>query len=118
METENKNKPGKRFLSTIGAGVIGSVLTLAVVVNTDLLQGEFRQKRCLSLQIRLPIMCSKQALKITPSLSDMVEQSSGAIVGIVNYQNADNRFFQQDGSAKSGSGSGVIYKIEGDKALS
>ena len=40
METE-KNKPGKRFLSTLGAGVIGSVLTLAVVVNTDLLQGEF-----------------------------------------------------------------------------
>ena len=39
METENRNKPGKRFLSTLGAGVIGSVLTLAVVVNTDLLQG-------------------------------------------------------------------------------
>ena len=37
METENKSKPGKRFLSTIGAGVIGSVLTLGVVMNTDLI---------------------------------------------------------------------------------
>jgi serine protease Do len=115
METEKRNKPVKRFLSTLGAGVIGSVLTLAVVVNTDLLQA--------NSEVTTPVTTDtasynvqQTAAKSTLSLSDMVEQSSSAIVGIVNYQNAQNPFSQQTESAKGGSGSGVIYKTEGDKA--
>jgi len=37
MDRENRSKAGKRFLGTIGAGVIGSMLTLGVVMNTDLM---------------------------------------------------------------------------------
>jgi len=116
METENKNKPGKRFLATLGAGVIGSVLTLAVVVNTDLLQGGSAEAIPVTTDT-VPYTVQQTGAKDTPSLSDMVEQSSGAIVGIVNYQKENNPFSQQAGSAQSGSGSGVIYKIEGDKAF-
>ena len=46
----------------------------------------------------------------------MVEQSSGAIVGIVNYQKEVIAFAQQDGECQERTGSGVIYKIEGDNA--
>lgn len=116
MDTENRNRSGKRFLSTLGAGVIGSVLTLAVVVNTDLLQAETEVTAPVSTETA-SYNVQQTGAKTIPSLSDMVEQSSSAIVGIVNYQNANNPFSQQTESAKSGSGSGVIYKIEGDKAF-
>lgn len=116
METENKNKPGKRFLTTLGAGVIGSVLTLAVVVNTDFLQGGSGEAVPVTTDT-VPYTVQQTGAKDTPSLSDMVEQSSSAIVGIVNYKNEQNPFSQQTGTTKSGSGSGVIYKIEGDKAF-
>ncbi len=116
METENKNKPGKRFLATLGAGVIGSVLTLAVVVNTDLLQGGSAEAVPITTDT-VPYNVQQTGAKDTPSLSDMVEKSSGAIVGIVNYQKENNPFSQQAESTKSGSGSGVIYKIEGAKAF-
>ncbi|KAA0948662.1 PDZ domain-containing protein [Sporosarcina sp. ANT_H38] len=116
METENKNGLGKRFLSTLGAGVIGSVLTLAVVVNTDVLQADSTDVVPATTDT-VPYNVQQTSAKDTPSLSDMVEQSSGAIVGIVNYQQENNPFSQQAGSSKNGSGSGVIYKIEGDKAF-
>ena len=116
MDTEKRNRSGKRFLSTLGAGVIGSVLTLAVVVNTDLLQAETEVTAPVSTETA-SYNVQQTGAKTIPSLSDMVEQSSSAIVGIVNYQNANNPFSQQTESAKSGSGSGVIYKIDGDKAF-
>lgn len=116
METENRNKQGKRFIATLGAGVIGSVLTLAVVVNTDLLQGSSAEVVPVTTDT-VPYNVQQTGAKDTPSLSDMVEQSSSAIVGIVNYQKENNPFSQQSGGAKSGSGSGVIYKVEGDKAF-
>lgn len=116
METENKRKNGKRFLSTIGAGVIGSMLTLGVVTNTDLITTPSKETTTSTVKdssYNVEQMASKNNL----SLSDMVEQSSSAIVGIANYQNAGNRFAQQQGqSVESGAGSGVIYKIEGDFA--
>ena len=116
METENRNRSGKRFLSTLVAGIIGSVLTLTVVVNTDLLQAGSAEMVPVTTDT-VPYNVQQTGAKDTPSLSDMVEQSSGAIVGIVNYQNAQNPFSQQTGTTQSGSGSGVIYKIEGDKAF-
>lgn len=110
-----KNKSGKRFLSTIGAGVIGSMLTLGVVINTDLLQASSEGGAPPTTQ-NTPYNVQQTNVKNPTSLADMVEQASSAIVGIVNYQNAGNRFAQQSEAVKSGTGSGVIYKIEGDKA--
>ena len=36
METEKKRSPWKRFLSTVAGGIVGSVLTLGVVFNTNI----------------------------------------------------------------------------------
>ncbi|NYF25732.1 S1C family serine protease [Sporosarcina sp. JAI121] len=117
METEKRNKPVKRFLSTLGAGVIGSALTLGVVMNTDILQTGSPQETTPVTAETASYNVEQTAAKGIVSLSDMVEQSSGAIVGVVNYQNAQNPYLQQIGNTQSGSGSGVIYKIDGDKAF-
>ncbi len=112
---KSKNKSGKRFLSTVGAGVIGSVLTLAVVVNTDLLQANSGEVPPVTTNT-VPYKVQQTGVTNPTSLSDMVEQASSAIVGIVNYKSSGNRFAQDTEAVQSGTGSGVIYKIEGDKA--
>ena len=116
MEKEKKSRTGKRLLSTVGAGVVGSMLTLGVVLNTDLI-ATTPQETATSVAKDSTYSVEQLSNNNGLTLSDMVEQSSGAIVGIANYQNAGNRFAQQQGqSVESGAGSGVIYKIEGDYA--
>jgi serine protease Do len=116
MDTQNNNnKPAKRFLSTVGAGVIGSVLTLAVVVNTDLIRAVSPESTPVT-ENATPYTVQQTANKTVNSLSDMVESASSAIVGIVTYQTPGNRFVQNAEAVQRGSGSGVVYKIDGDKA--
>ena len=118
MDTQNNNnnnKPAKRFLSTVGAGVIGSVLTLAVVVNTDLIQAVSPESTPVT-ENATAYTVQQTANKTVNSLSDMVESASSAIVGIVTYQTPGNRFVQNAEAVQRGSGSGVVYKIDGDKA--
>ena len=119
MDTQNNNnnnnKPAKRFLSTVGAGVIGSVLTLAVVVNTDLIQAVSPESTPVT-ENATAYTVQQTANKTINSLSDMVESASSAIVGIVTYQTPGNRFVQNAEAVQRGSGSGVVYKIDGDKA--
>ena len=109
------NSMGKRFLSTVGAGVLGSALTLGVVTNTDLLA---KQQETTSVAANSKPYTVQQTSATSPlSLSDMVEKSSSAIVGIVNYQQIGNRFNQETQSVEAGSGSGVVYSKDGDKAF-
>ncbi len=112
---KNKSHAGKRFLSTVGAGVIGSMLTLGVVANTDLLQANSEGTAPVTSNVA-PYNVQQTTVKNPTSLADMVEQASSAIVGIVNYQTPGNRFAQNAEAIQRGSGSGVIYKIDGDKA--
>ncbi|WP_203247838.1 S1C family serine protease [Sporosarcina beigongshangi] len=112
---KNKNKSGKRFLSTIGAGIIGSMLTLGVVTNTDLLQASSEGTVPVT-STTAPYNVQQTTVKDPTSLADMVEQASSAIVGIVNYKTSVNRFAQNSEAVKSGTGSGVVYKIVDDKA--
>lgn len=112
---EKKKGAGKRFLSTAGAGVIGSMLTLGVVFNTDLLPTPPPETNVQSTS-QTPYNVEQTKASTPSSLSDMVEKTSPAIVGIANYKNNGNRFAQNTESTESGSGSGVIYKIDGDTA--
>ena len=115
METDRKKGTAKRFLSTISAGVVGSMLTLGVVANTDLLSPA-PQEKAITTTHETPYNIEQTSAKTDLTLSDMVADASSGIVGIVNYQNKGNRFAQDVQSIESGSGSGVIYKVEGDKA--
>lgn len=112
---EKKKGAGKRFLSTAGAGIIGSMLTLGVVFNTDLLPKASPETNVQPTS-QTPYNVEQAKAPMPSSLSDMVEKTSPAIVGIANYKNNGNRFAQDTQSIESGSGSGVIYKIDGDTA--
>jgi len=115
MTIEKMNRTGKWLLSTVGAGIIGSMLTLGIVTNTDIIPTN-AQKVDAPLVKDSAYNAEQLSFNEDLTLSDMVEKSSGAIVGIVNYQSTGNRFTGNDQSAASGEGSGVIYKIQGDDA--
>lgn len=110
-----KKGAGKRFVSTVGAGVIGSMLTLGVVFNTDLLPTASPETAVQS-ENQTSYNVQQTAAPAPSSLSDMVEKTSPAIVGIANYKNGGNRFVEDVQDVQTGSGSGVIYKIDGDTA--
>ncbi|MCM3710519.1 S1C family serine protease [Sporosarcina luteola] len=112
------NSFGKRFLSTVGAGILGSALTLGVVANTDILQVKTQNAATAGVtesSTSTPNFIQTTANSPT-SLSDMVEHASKGIVGVSNFKNTGNRFAGSSQLSEYGSGSGVIYKIDGDDA--
>lgn len=134
-KTVNQRKEKfKRFVSSILAGVIGSVLTLAVVSHFDLFTNDENDSNMsqndTSEQTATVSTTSttnknsnvQQVSNSTGSIADIVEQASQAIVGITNIQNNSQSFFpgwpNQDDSTsqeeETGTGSGVIYKVTDD----
>ncbi|WHY80878.1 trypsin-like peptidase domain-containing protein [Siminovitchia fortis] len=92
----------KRFLSMFTASLIGSAITLASVQYFD------------SNQVDQPVETTEnvnveKAAASSNSISDIVEHSSKAIVGVVNKKNQPDGF-QPSKEVTSGTGSGVIYK--------
>lgn len=116
MSTKNKLK---QVFSTFAAGVLGSVLTLTVVTNTNLLQTE---PTLTPNEQTLPSQ-SEQSYNVeqtssnSNSVADIVENTSKAIVGIVNMQQQQmSPFSSSEESIEAGTGSGVLFKKEGDHA--
>lgn len=112
----------KRVVSTVGAGVIGSVLTLGVVLNTPLLKESAPQEDTVSTATANTEQNSsgnvQQLSANTTSLADMVEKASGAVVGIVSATKTQgNPFAPQNENQGEKSGSGVIFKKEGKDAF-
>lgn len=112
--TKKEKGFGKRIATTVGAGVLGSVLTLGVVFNTNLLpEANSNVETPTEQTTNYPV---QQTAASDLSLTDMIEKASSAIVGVVNYQNGGSPFMQEVESRESGTGSGVIYKVEDDYA--
>ena len=120
---EKKRSKGnvKGFASTIAAGVIGSVLTLAILPHTDYIKSFYpnseNQVLSSSEQVSKPVaraVSAQPSTSSTSSIADTVEKVSKAIVGIVNYQQQQNNDFfgnpNSSQSVESGSGSGVIFQ--------
>ncbi|MFJ3389026.1 MULTISPECIES: S1C family serine protease [Lysinibacillus] len=60
------------------------------------------------------------ATEVTTDVTKAVDKASGAVVGITNIQEVSSGGFWSPRSSSeqpAGSGSGVIYKVEGDKAF-
>lgn len=123
--TKKKTK-AKGFITALSAGVIGSLLTLSIIPFTDypaLLLSENKAVNTAdsSAESKGPVEV-KQTSVTQSDIADMVEQTSPAIVGVVNIQKQTSSLDpfrqQQPGEAvESGSGSGVIFKKEGNNAF-
>ncbi|WP_040208760.1 S1C family serine protease [Neobacillus jeddahensis] len=116
----------KGFATTIAAGVIGSVLTLAVLPHTDYLNQYYQNAGNqvssstgnASSKVK-PVTAQPTAVS-TNSIADTVENVSKAIVGIENFQQSQNNDpwgnTSSTESVESGSGSGVIFQKTNDTA--
>jgi serine protease Do len=121
QRTEKAKKPskGRGFLSTVGAGIIGSVLTLTVLPQTDYYQDLAQNSTAgITQQADSSSVAGINATNVSANgdIASMVEDASKAIVGIVNYQQQSNRYTGVSEDAKAGTGSGVLFKKEGDSA--
>lgn len=125
----HKKRNVKGFASSLAAGIIGSVLTLAVLPHTDYLKNLYPnvedQQINTSAQNGKAIsaakpVTAKSTAASSNSIADTVEKISKAIVGIVNYQQQQNNFYGNSNSSQSvesGSGSGVIFQKNKDTAF-
>lgn len=104
-----------RIVSMVGAGALGSALTLGVVTNTDLLQPTAAPQET-PTNVTSQNIVQTSATKQPQTLSDMVAHASKAIVGVSNLKDTGNRFAGNSSLQEYGTGSGVIYKIDGDHA--
>ncbi|MET3696237.1 serine protease Do [Bacillus oleivorans] len=115
-----RNGKGKAFLSSLTAGVIGSALTLGVVSYTDSFSAEkaANNETAASNEIATnsDSIQTTQVSNGNASIADIVEKASQAIVGIVNIQQQRNYFSNSSQSVESGTGSGIIFRKEGDRA--
>ncbi|WP_172254004.1 S1C family serine protease [Bacillus haikouensis] len=113
---------GRGFLSAVGAGIIGSVLTLTILPQTDYYQnlaepgieqaaGGTGQEETSTDSGITPTSVSTGG-----DVANIVEDASESIVGIVNYQQQNNRYNGSSQDAQAGTGSGVLFKKEGDSA--
>ncbi|AIE59212.1 S1C family serine protease [Bacillus methanolicus] len=122
----------KGFLSTVIAGIVGSVLTLAIAPHIDYLQDLFSSfEKKFADHSRLAdgnngssgrsfaktVSVHPTSTNQTNSIADIVAKASKAIVGIVNLQNRNDFFNQSTESVETGSGSGVIFKKDGNNAF-
>ncbi|MFS0783807.1 S1C family serine protease [Bacillus sp. 1P06AnD] len=125
-QKKKKKQKARHFFRAVAAGVIGSAITLTVIPFTDYAnvleknqQGN-QEAHSSDPGKASPVKVVKPAATI-PTIADMVEKASPAIVGIVNLktgQNDLNSLFpgsqqpsnQSDSHVQSGSGSGVIFK--------
>lgn len=112
---------GRGFLNTVGAGIIGSVLTLTVLPQTDyyqnLAQPGIEQSAGDNGQVETSGDSGINPTTVSTGNGDVaniVEDASESIVGIVNYQQQNGMGASQ--AAQAGTGSGVLFKKEGDSA--
>ncbi len=120
-EPQKKGKAG--WGQTIVSGLIGSVLTATIFITAgDQLFPDTPAENPTSTTVEKDITkdngvnVQNTSYTGTTSLADMVESASKAIVGVVNYQQSANRFALNSQEVESGTGSGVMYKIDGKNA--
>ena len=108
------NKGGYFFSGLVGV-IIGALLVWLM------LPGLVNQMPGTSSTSTNKTQISQVATEITTDVTKAVEKASGAVVGITNIQEViSGGFWNNPGTTteqEAGSGSGVVYKIEGDKAF-
>lgn len=136
LEHTKKRFPWKESLIS---GVVGAALVGTVVVATNL-SGESHIQQAVSEQVSQVLSSGttstgetkvqNASLNVTTNVTDIVQKVSGAVVSVENLSKKNNDTYdlfgftkQNESSSSSDSsyttaseGSGVIYKVEGDKA--
>lgn len=114
---EKQRKRGWGFIQMIIAGIIGSLLTLGVVTQTDFLGQDDPSTEVQEVGKEAPSSKPTKVSTNNMDLSDIIEQSTDAIVGITNFGAQQQSPFQpESGEIEQGTGSGVIYDVTDKEA--
>lgn len=120
-EEEEENRRNKRknggskagyFLSGFIGAIIGALLIWLLLPS---MADQLPSKPSSSGKVAPSI--SQTATEVTTDVTKAVEKVSDAVVGITNIQEVSDFWTRQSATQEAGSGSGVIYKVEDDKAF-
>ncbi|AUD14781.1 MULTISPECIES: S1C family serine protease [unclassified Planococcus (in: firmicutes)] len=108
-QNDQKN-PWKRYMASSFGGVLaGALLVGTLVTGTDLGETESATAGVQTSELQ------NESAIVTTDVTETVEQTADAVVGVSNLQ-AGNNPFAQTSTQEAGAGSGVIYKKQGDDA--
>jgi serine protease Do len=116
----NNNKGGSKFgyfISGLSGVIIGALLIWLLLPSlANQLPGS---SQVASSNNSTGTTINQTATEVTTDVTTAVEKVSSAVVGITNIQEVSSNFWSQGSSTSQevGSGSGVIYKIDGDRAF-
>jgi serine protease Do len=119
---EEKGRKSGYFLASLVGAVLGGLLIVIAVpqlANFDVLPYDVVPKNTIEASqnnaSRLKGQTASVSVDVSSDIITAVEKASGAVVGISNIQ--ETGFFGNGDEQAAGSGSGVIYKKDGDKAF-
>lgn len=116
IRQKQKGNRGGAFLAGIVGAILGGMLVVVAIpslVKWDVLPYELEQTEEKQVTVtEQPKVDKSVAVDVVTQVTKAVNRVSDAVVGIVNIQEAS--FWSEGGEA--GTGSGVIYKKEGNKA--
>ncbi|WP_107841903.1 S1C family serine protease [Metasolibacillus meyeri] len=116
---ERKNKGGSKvgyFMSGLSGVIVGALLVWLLLPSlVGQLPGTEQSNQATNSTSNTAI--HQSVTEVSSDVISAVEQVSDAVVGITNIQQVTNFWNQSTSSEQTGSGSGVIYKIDGDKAF-
>lgn len=116
IRQKQKGNRGGAFLAGIVGAILGGMLVVVAIpslVKWDVLPYELEQTEEKQVNVtEQPKVDKSVAVDVVTQVTKAVNKVSDAVVGIVNIQEAN--FWSEGGEA--GTGSGVIYKKEGNKA--
>lgn len=133
QKRQQKGKGGSKagyFISALSGVIVGALLMWLLVPS---LAGQLPGGETVQQSTTVNKTTNQVSTEVHSSVTDAVEKVSSAVVGISNYQQRQSPlggfWFGQDFGAQTnpqgedsdlveaGTGSGVVYKIEGDKAF-
>ncbi|MCL6587467.1 MAG: trypsin-like peptidase domain-containing protein [Anoxybacillus sp.] len=112
------------FFSVLSASIIGAVIgsgvTLYAAPYLGVLPIETKQTKIASTETKQETtenaLSLQQTASITNNMIDAINQVSDAVVGVVNIQKQTDFFSGSSSEQEAGTGSGVIFKKEGNSA--
>lgn len=114
------DKPEKKrgvvgyFLSGLSGVLVGALLLWLLLPN---LQNALPNNSSSSNGNSNITSTQQVSTGVTSDITGAVDKTSAAVVGITNLQEANDFWSSQQGEQEAGTGSGVIYKVDGDRAF-
>ncbi|MGD7045622.1 S1C family serine protease [Jeotgalibacillus proteolyticus] len=123
QETRSKSKRGSKagyFLSSLAGLIVGALLVVLALPMIGDYGSESASSNILnSTESNESAQTESISYDVNSNVTDAVDIAGDAVVGVTNIQSGGGGMFGQTGedSDEAGTGSGVIYKKEGDSAF-